>query len=185
MRLRVAGLWCVLVLSGCAANTAVQRQPRVQVLKAGQPQVAPLAQDRLTRYAVNLPFVIRVRAQAPVTIQVCASDSARIFEQMRPGVPAQEVPCYRVGTGMATSRRGDDPRGMRLFLSDGSAHNYYSAERRVDGPGYSDLYVANIVGRDVQPFRGGTVYAVVFVDDNRHRVMDDAEFEFLELRLTK
>src|SRR5262245_4748296 len=161
--------------------------PLTTVLQAGKPVAPELRQGRSIRYRVKPPFVLRVRGDGggppTVAIQVCASAHPRIFEQIKPGGWVAAVPCYRPGTGMATSARGEDPRQMRLFLSDGEGHNYYHTDRRVDRAGYSDIHVTGVTGTTGEPVTSGTIYAIVFVDHNRNGVVDESEYELLEITL--
>jgi mono/diheme cytochrome c family protein len=166
-------------------SVARAAEPRVALLQGGQPVQAAARSDRTATFHVSTPFVIRVAfaagRAAPNAIQLCASRDRRIFDQVKPGIATSKVPCYGEGTGMATSSIGDDPRGLRLFLSKGDGHNYYNSIRRVDASAYSDLFVNGIAEVSGAPIAVGTVYVIVFVDDNGDRNMDASEFEFLEL----
>jgi mono/diheme cytochrome c family protein len=175
-------------LSAVAAAAAAQAvDTRVGVLQEGRPVAAALRFGRLSTYQVATPFVLRVAGlpgrALPRAIQVCASRDRRIFDQVKPGLPTGKAACFADGTGIASSGLNDDPRRSRLFLSSGDGHNYYNSLRRVDGAGYSDIFVTGIA--ESPSHAVGTVYAILFVDDNGDEVMDDAEFAFLELAVVQ
>jgi hypothetical protein len=176
----------MLLLAGCAHQTPADRViPRTTVLQGGAPMRPETVEGNRAKYKVTTPFVLRVRNKtpnaSPTAVQICASPDRAIFDQVRRGLMTAQVPCYRPGTGMATSRGGDDPRGMELFLSSGDGHNYYTVDRRIDQGDHVDIFVAGIRGLSAENLSSGTVYAIVFIDDNQNRVIEDTEYELLEL----
>ena len=173
---------CSLLLLLFAAGSTLAADSRIVVFEQGKSVKADSASGRLAKYTVGIPFVLRVlTTQPPEAIQVCASRDRKVLEQVKTGLHIAKIPCFMIGTGMATSGPGDDPRKMELFLSDGDGHNYYSPERRVDGSGHTDLFIAGLVGTSGKNETGGTVHAIVFVDDNRNNLIEDREYELLEL----
>ena len=186
MKLAAAGwigvaLWW---LAACAHQDAAERaMPRTTLLQGGAPVRPETLEGNRARYRVKPPFVLRVRKQAPelspIAVQICASLERRIFDQVRPGLSTSQVPCYRPGTGMATS--SEDPRDLELLLSSGDGHNYYSADRRIDQRDYMDIFVAGIWERSGTNASTRTVYAIVFIDDNQNRVIEATEYELMEL----
>jgi hypothetical protein len=176
----------LLLLAGCAPvqQDSADVIARTTVLQ-GDASVHPEIEGNVAKYNVRMPFVLRLRNKTsnvtPIAVQICASLDRTIFAQIRRDLSTPQVPCFKPGTAVAPANLGDDPRGMQLFLSSGNAHNYYSARRRIDQRDHVDVFVAGIRGRSGEIVSSGTVYAIVFIDDNQNRVIDQSEYDLLEL----
>lgn len=144
----------------------------------------------VTKYELQAkPFIILLPSPAMSTelrrrtaIQVCASLDDKIFLQVNSAPRISDVPCYRVGTGMAPGRN-DDPKEMTLVVADGDAHNYFTSARREDGNRYSAIYVREIAKRYGGAIRSGIIYMIVLVDLNSNGRIDNGEYELLMLHL--
>jgi hypothetical protein len=70
---------------------------------------------------------------------------------------------------------------MRLIVSSGDAHNYFSPERRIDGKRYSAVFIREMVNRKGEPIGSGNVYMIVLADRNNDGFAAEADQERIVL----
>jgi hypothetical protein len=170
------------------------QQTQITILSSGVPLTPEFSEEGVLKFRIEkFPFVFLIpmlnrqidasHFVKQVPIQICATTDRRVFSQVKSGVNLTGIPCFRPGTGMATSKRGDSPQSMRLFLSDGDAHNYFSDDRRIDGAQYSSLYINGIVKRNGDTSFTGPIYVVIYRDKNMNGIVDELEYDLLILEI--
>jgi hypothetical protein len=198
---RIACLVIVLlVLTSCAKKMDLDSVGYVGTPKTGiaivqhDREIQPeLLNNGVAKYEIeNKPFVIFVPItigqdssssdNTQVPIQICASLDEKIFTQIRKKTALSKILCYKSGTGMA-QRQNESPQDKKLIVGNGNAHNYFSADRRIDGKQYSAIYIKEIRKRYGAPIRSGTIYMIIFKDRNADKVVDEEEYELFMVKI--
>jgi hypothetical protein len=128
------------------------------------------------------PFVMRLpRVGGKTAVEVCAWTDDSLFGRLRPGLPADRIPCLREGRGLADQEYSSG----RLYL-DKEGKNYLIGTRlRPHSDQQDQAFFAKVSSRTrgEHPFADQKVpiFLILFVDRTPNRVVDHGEYESVEL----
>lgn len=140
-----------------------------------------LSQDLNKITEVTLPrggfkIVTSPNLENRIALQVCASNDQESILDIKLDSSIDESHCFRGGTGMAMPRTTPPSYEVPLIISNGSSHNYYVSERRVDEIAKTTVNVNSVISVD-----GATMsetYLIVHIDKNQDHAISQDELWF-------
>jgi len=143
-----------------------------------------LSQDLNKITEVTLPrsgfqIVTSPNLENRIALQVCASNDQESAQDIKLGSSIDESNCFGVGTGMAMPRATPPNYEVPLIISNGSGHNYYVSERRIDETEKSTVNINSVITAN-----GATMsetYLIVYIDKNKDRAISRDELWFAKI----